>query len=63
MPQISPNINLWVSQIKPPKSNPAKNELLHLAGELRVLVYWEEGSVGDTALGFRNEAMLVGRRV
>ncbi len=40
----------------------ASNELLQLAGDLQILVYREEGSVGDTAQGFRNEAMLVGRK-
>lgn len=47
-------------------SNPefllAENELLQLAGDLQVLVYREEGSTGDTTQGFRNEAMLVGRK-
>lgn len=38
------------------------NELLRLFGSLRVLVYREEGRVGDLSLGFRNEAMLVARR-
>lgn len=38
------------------------NELLRLRGGLRVLVYREEGRVGDPQLGFRNEAMLVGQR-
>lgn len=47
-------------------SNPefllAENELLQLAGDLQVLVYREEACVGDTRQGFRNEAMLVGRK-
>jgi hypothetical protein len=30
---------------------------------LRVLVYREEGTVGDTRRGFRNEAMLVAMKV
>ncbi len=36
------------------------NELLRLFAPLRILVYREEGRVGDVAQGFRNEAMLVG---
>jgi tellurite methyltransferase len=47
-------------------SNPAyrlkDNELLHMFKELQVLVYREEGAVGDTTQGFRDEAMLVGRK-
>ena len=38
------------------------NELLRLFSSLRLLVYREEGLVGDPAQGFRNEAMLVGMR-
>lgn len=38
------------------------NELLRLFESLRVLVYREEGRIGDLSLGFRNEAMLVARR-
>lgn len=45
-------------------SNPAyllaPNELLDLFRELRLVVYREEGSIGDPAQGFRNEALLVG---
>ena len=37
----------------------AENELLHLFAELRILVYREEGRVGDVTQGMRNEAMLV----
>jgi tellurite methyltransferase len=40
----------------------ADNELLELFGALQVLVYREEGRVGDTSRGFRNEAMLVAMR-
>jgi len=47
-------------------SNPAyrlaPNELLRLFAWLELLVYREEGTVGDRRCGFRNEAMLVGRR-
>ena len=35
------------------------NELLQLFADLQVLVYREEGRVGDTGQGFRDEAMLV----
>jgi SAM-dependent methyltransferase len=48
-------------------SNPAfrldGNELLGLFSGLRVLVYREEGRVGDIRQGFRNEAMLVAQKV
>ena len=40
----------------------AENELLRLFTELRILVYREEGLVGDIAQGFRHEAMLVGQK-
>ncbi len=40
----------------------ADNELLTLFGPMQVLVYREEGCVGDTSRGFRNEAMLVARK-
>jgi tellurite methyltransferase len=39
------------------------NELLQLFAALRVLVYREEGCVGDVKRGFRNEALLVGQKV
>ena len=35
------------------------NELLKLFSSLRLVVYREEGTIGDVNLGFRNEAMLV----
>ncbi len=38
------------------------NELLTLCCELRLLVYREEGVVGDHRNGFRNLAMLVGQK-
>lgn len=38
------------------------NELLQLCAPLRLLVYREEGTVGDIGKGFRNLAMLVGQR-
>lgn len=37
----------------------ANNELLDLFAPLRVLFYREEGGIGDTARGFRNQALLV----
>lgn len=47
-------------------SNPAyrlaENELLHLFAGLQLLVYREEGLIGDVLRGWRNEAMLVGRK-
>jgi tellurite methyltransferase len=38
------------------------NELLGLFGELRVLVYREEGRIGDLHQGFRDEAYLIGQK-
>lgn len=40
----------------------ADNELLRMFASLQVLVYREEGRVGDIRCGFRNEAMLVARK-
>ena len=40
----------------------ADQELLHLFSELQVLFYREEGCVGDVQNGFRDEAMLIGRK-
>jgi len=40
----------------------AENELLHLCQGLHILLYREEGLVGNTQHGFRNEAMLIGQR-
>ncbi|HHI76070.1 MAG TPA: methyltransferase domain-containing protein [Gammaproteobacteria bacterium] len=40
----------------------ARGELLELFAPLRLLVYREEGRVGDCARGFRNQALLVARR-
>jgi SAM-dependent methyltransferase len=40
----------------------APNELLRLFTDLRVVVYREEGRIGDVRVGFRNEAMLVAMR-
>jgi SAM-dependent methyltransferase len=41
----------------------ARNELLDLFSALSPLVYREEASVGDTKIGFRNEAMLVAQKI
>ena len=38
------------------------NELLELTSSLRILVYREEGLVGNVEQGFRNEALLVAQR-
>ena len=38
-------------------------ELLTMFASLQLLVYREEGKVGDTRSGFRGQAMLVGRKV
>lgn len=40
----------------------ASNELLRLFDGLELLVYREEGTAGDQRRGFRNEAILIGRR-
>jgi SAM-dependent methyltransferase len=40
----------------------APNELLTLFRDLRVIVYREEGVIGDTTRGLRNEACLVATR-
>ena len=39
-----------------------QNELLRLFTPLRVIVYREEGCIGDITIGFRNKAMLVAQR-
>ncbi len=39
-----------------------KNELLNLCKGLDVVVYREEDLIGDTASGFRNEALFIGKR-
>lgn len=45
-----------------PEFRLAPNELLQLFCELHLLVYREEGRVGEVAAGFRDEAMLIGQR-
>ena len=48
-------------------SNPdfllTKNELLNLCNEMEVLVYREEGVQGDSLKGWRNQAMIVAKRI
>ena len=38
-----------------------KNELLVLCKDLDTIVYREEGTIGDTESGFRNEALYIGQ--
>jgi len=38
------------------------NELLIMFSRLRILLYREEGRIGDITRGFRNEAMLIARK-
>lgn len=38
------------------------NELLELCHSLRVLVYQEEGRVGDLSQGFRDQALFIGQK-
>jgi hypothetical protein len=40
----------------------APNELLRLFPGLRVLVFHDEGTAGDTSQGLRDESLLVARR-
>lgn len=39
-----------------------KNELLDLCKDLDTIVYREEGTIGDSESGFRNEALFIGQR-
>ncbi len=39
------------------------NELLHFFLDLQILVYREEGKIGDVNQGFRNQAMLIARKI
>jgi len=39
-----------------------KNELLNLCKDLDTVVYREEGLIGNTESGFRNEALFIGQR-
>jgi len=47
---------------KNPAFRLAENELLRLFADLQLVVYREEGNIGDTAQGFRNEALLIARK-
>jgi SAM-dependent methyltransferase len=54
---------------KPPGCGPGNpdyllevNELLFLFKSLRIIYYREDGNIGDTARGFRNEAMLIAQK-
>jgi 2-polyprenyl-3-methyl-5-hydroxy-6-metoxy-1,4-benzoquinol methylase len=38
-----------------------RNELLHLCRDLHIVFYREEGEIGNSQQGFRNEAMLIGQ--
>ncbi len=40
-----------------------RNELLHFFQNLQILCYREEGIIGDVNQGFRNEAMLIARKI
>ncbi len=40
----------------------ADNELLRLFGDYQILVYREEGRVGDIQQGYRNEALIVAQK-
>lgn len=40
----------------------ADNELLQLFDDYQILVYREEGRVGETAQGYRNEALMVAQK-
>jgi len=40
----------------------ARNELLAMFSDLSLVIYREEGRLGDTQNGFRNEAMLVAQK-
>lgn len=46
-----------------PEYRLADNELLGLFRELQIVVYREEGKLGNTKQGFRNEAMLIGKKI
>ncbi len=48
---------------KNPEWRLARGELLRLFADLEPVVYREEGLLGDTSQGFRDEAMLVARRL
>ena len=41
----------------------AKNELLQLLAGFRLVVYREEGLIGNVSVGFRNEAMIIAQKI
>lgn len=47
---------------KNPSFRLENNELLHLFSDLQVVIYREEGCIGDITQGFRNEALLIARK-
>ncbi len=47
---------------KNPEFRLAENELLRLFTDLQIRVYREEGDIGDTTQGFRNEALLIAKK-
>jgi SAM-dependent methyltransferase len=47
---------------KNPDYRLAKNELLQLCQDLHIVLYREEGTIGDISKGFRNEAILIGQK-
>ncbi len=48
---------------KNPHFRLADNELLHLFSDLQIVIYREEGTIGDTTQGFRNQAQLIARKI
>ncbi len=48
---------------KNPRFRLADNELLHLFSDLQIVIYHEEGTIGDITQGFRNEALLIARKI
>ena len=48
---------------KNPNYRLGQNELLALCQDLHLIVYREEGTLGDPTAGFRNQAMLIGQRL
>lgn len=47
---------------KNPEFRLADNELLRLFADMQIIIYREEGKIGDTGQGFRNEALLIARK-
>jgi SAM-dependent methyltransferase len=48
---------------KNPHFRLANNELLRLFSDLQIVIYREEGTIGDTTQGFRNQALLIAKKV